>query len=164
NAAIFTRAMGWAFPHGESSGNPFYNVWTERLQLKNLLSIERDPDQTIAPGFASILNTASFAEMANFIITWEGTRLGGDATTPVARGYLADPLRVFMTVTNLTGTPFHITFRGETLLGHDMRAHNDYVRFGLSVPGGAPNDKGARLDELALSTASKETWPILKDA
>lgn len=164
NGAIFARAMSWSFPHGESESNPFYNLWINRVQLKELLSSSPDADKSIAPGFSSVLNTSSFVRMANDIITWTGARLGGDGVTPVARGYLADPLRLFMTVTNLTGTPYHIALRGEARLGHDMKTHSDHVRFGLSVPGGAPNRKGDRPDEFALSPAAVENWTSLKDA
>ena len=67
-------------------------------------------------------------------------------------------------VGNVTGLPGRILFRGESNLGHDLCAHADFVRFGLTIPGGVPNAPGIRPDEIALASTSATSWDILGDA
>jgi len=159
NGAIFMRVAGFAFPHGPKTGNPFYDVWVNGVTLSDLLR-PSDP----VDGLRSVFNTDAFARMATDLVTKSGPPLGSDGTTPVARGYLADPLRLFTMVANVTGIPYRIRFRGQSHLGHDLVGHADHVRFGFTVPGGVPNMPGPRPDEFALGSASALNWNLIADA
>lgn len=159
SGAIFLRAAGREFQHGPSLENPFYSAWTQGVDLVKLLSLAGDD-----PGFASLFNTHAIVETADSTITWgKGSPLGTN-TSPSRRAYLADPLRLFMMVGNVTGIPYEIPMRGESGLGHDLVAHADYMRFGLAVPGGAAQNPGSRPDEFALASGSETNWKIVRDA
>ena len=159
NGAILTRVASFAFPHGPVKGNPFYDVWVDGVDLSDLLT----PD-AVNVGLKSLFNTTKFASIAEALIKRTGPTLGSDGKTPHTRGYLANPLRLFMMVANVTGIPYRIKFRGETELGHDLVAHVDHVRFGLTVPGGADNEPGNRPDEFPLSFASPSNWDLVRDS
>ncbi len=160
NGAIFTRLAGWHFPHGAVAGNPYYDLWVNGVDLMKLL----EPVEPGISSFVSILNTSSFADLANGIITWKGAPLGTAPMSPRQRSYLADPLRLSMMVANVTGIPYRISFRGESGLDHELVAHADYMKFGLTVPGGVPNPPGIRPDEAGLVHESATSWDILAAA
>lgn len=160
NGAIATRVAGWSFPHGPVAGNPFYDLWVDGVNLAKLL----DPKEPNAKGLSGLFNTQAFSVLAQNLIVQTGTLLGGDATSPRHRSYLGDPLRLSMMVADVTGVPYRIGFRGQSRLGHDLGAHADYMRFALTVPGGAANGLANRPDEFALSSASPLNWDSLKDA
>jgi len=48
-----------------------------------------------------------------------------------------DPLLISLTLANLRGVPYPITFGGETGFSHPMRVHADVFSFGSSTSGGA---------------------------
>lgn len=160
NGAILLRTIGWEFPHGPASGNPFYDLWVNGVDLAKLL----DPNEPGVTGLSAIFNTASFADLAHNVITTTGKPLGSTTQSPRKRSYYADPLRLFMMVGNVTGVPYRIYFRGQSRLGHDMSLHADFMRFGLTVPGGIANPPGVRPDEMALVCASDLNWDIVEEA
>lgn len=159
NGALLLRGAGREFPHGANLGNPFYRTWTEGVDLMKLLSPAGD-----TPGFASALNCKAIEDTADLAITWnQGTPLGS-GTSPAQRRYLADPLRLFMTVGNVTGIPYSIPMAGESGLAHELVAHADYMRFALAVPGGASQRLPDRPDEFALSSTAPTNWGHVRDA
>ena len=157
NGAILTRLTGWEFPHGPVAANPFYDLWVNGVDLAKLLS----PDEPGVSGFAAIFNTSSFSVLADGIIKTVGAPLGTSPDSPRRRRYLADPMRLFMMVANVTGIPYSIQFRGQSGLSHDLFAHADFVRFGLTVPGGVGDAIGVRPDETALVCMSDANWDML---
>lgn len=159
NGAIFLRAAGFGFPHGALSGNPFYDVWIKGVGIDALLT----PDNPIN-GLQSLFNTTAFTTLATDIVNKTGPDLGGISATPKTRGFLADPLRLCAMVGNVTGIPYRINFRGQSRLGHDLVAHEDFVRFGLAVPGGVVNAPQTRPDELPLASTSPANWELVSAA
>jgi len=160
NGAIMLRAAGWEFPHGADAGNPFYATWTEGVNLLKLLAPGLDPD---APGFASGFKCSSLDEQAASTIAFNGRPLGSTAASPRHRAYLADPLRLMMTVGNVTGVPYAIKLEGETHLSHNLFAHADHIRFALTVEQGVENKPRFRPDEIALASHSPVNWNHLRD-
>lgn len=156
NGAIFLRAAGFAFPHGAVAQNPFYNVWVNGVGIEALLT----PDNPVS-GLQALFNTTAFVTLANDIVKQTGPALGSDAVTPNSRGFLADPLRLCAMVANVTGIPYRISFRGQSKLGHDLVAHEDFVRFGLAVPGGVVNASQSRPDEFPLASISPANWDMV---
>jgi hypothetical protein len=152
NGAILLRAAPWQFPHGPDDGNPFYAFWRGGASdLKNLL--EPGPADGIS-GLSSLLNSGPIDAQASKTIEFKGQRLGtGDS--PRHRAFLADPLRMFITVGNLSGIPYTIQLAGETGLSHVLCAHGDYMRFALRVENGVANAPESRPDEVRLTP----TWP-----
>jgi hypothetical protein len=162
NGAVLLRAAGWQFPHGPSHGNPLYSYWMGGSDFQKLLT--PGPADGI-PGLSSVLNCASVDVHASRTIEFTGEPLGtGDS--PRHREFLADPLRLFVTVGNLTGLPYTIQLAGESALSHVLCAHGDYMRFALGVDKGVPNKPATRPDELALRSTSPPdvNWTYLRDA
>lgn len=145
NASIAARSLAFDFPHvvratpipDGDTANPFYDVWVKRLRLNGFLGtsdIERK-------ALVSLLDGAPIDDGADYI------RAFGDGIAPRRRSYVADPLRVILTVTNLRGIPYRTDF-GSGGLSETFVDHADYCRFAV-VYGGA----GAlrpRPDELVL--------------
>ena len=159
SGAILLRGAGREFEHGQSLDNPFYSAWTRGVDLMKLLSLQGDD-----AGFSSLFNTRAIEETANTTITWDKGRPLGTSTSPAQRKYLADPLRLFMMVGNVTGIPYEIPMRGESGLGHDLVSHADYMRFALTVPGGPDAQLASRPDEFALASGSTTNWGFVRDA
>ncbi|MGH7120174.1 MAG: patatin-like phospholipase family protein [Acetobacteraceae bacterium] len=136
NAAIAARALAFAFPHVSratsadvAAGNPFYDSWINRLRLKDMLTTE-DLD---APGAMpiSLLNGETINRTASALVAFTGAK-------PKARSYLGDPLRLILTITNVTGIPYRIDFQSGPLAGgatvnlHQSYVdHADYVRLAV---------------------------------
>jgi hypothetical protein len=160
NAAMVARAAGWGFPRGADSANPFYSGWTDGVDLVKLLDPKPEPD---IEGLASAFNCSAIDTQAASTIAFRGTKMG-QGGAPAQRSYFSNPLRLIMTVGNITGLPYRINFRGETQLGHDMVAHADIVRFALAVDGGVPNPPGDRPDEFALNSYDIGNWDRLAAA
>ncbi len=160
NGAILTRAAGWSFPRGPDAGNPFYSSWTSGVDLMALLSTKPEPGVT---GLASVFNCAAIDEQAERSIRFSGGALG-EGDTPTRRSWLADPLRLIMTVGNVTGLPYRVRMHGESQLSYDLMGHQDAIRFALTVPGGMANPPGSRPDELALASRDTANWDMLRAA
>lgn len=130
NAAIAARALAYDFPHvvrstphpERGTGNPFYDVWVNRLTLNGFLGTS-DIDRGKV---VSILDGKPIDEGAAFIADFTS----GNFT---ARSYIADPLRVILTLTNLCGVPYKTPF-GDGLT-ESFVDHADYIRAAVVYPG-----------------------------
>ena len=130
NAAIAARALAYDFPHvtrgspppaADEAANPFYDVWVNRLQLTGFL----DPSD-IGRDVPAVLNGAPIDAAALWLETYATPKM-------VSRSWIAAPLTVIFTVTNVSGVPYRMAF-GETL-GEMFVDHADHVRFALRYPG-----------------------------
>lgn len=145
NAAIAARALAYDFPHVVRStpnpdgdtGNPFYNVWVNRLRLADFLGTGDIEQKSLV----SLFNGKPIDDGADYICAF-----ANDNPQP-KRAYLANPLRVILTVTNLRGIPYRTKFSGG-LLGETFVDHADYCRFAVVYPDGSLADP--RPDELVL--------------
>lgn len=147
NAAIAARALAYDFPHitrGTSlsagqSGNPFYDVWINTLRLEPFLS-----PHDIAGQVRSVLNGSPIDDGARHIV-------GFNPHPPSVRPWVAAPLRVILTLTNLRGIPYR------TELGNGMSQtyidHADYARFALVYPGQQPGVPRPDEEVLAFDNA-----------
>jgi hypothetical protein len=149
NAAIMARALAYDFPHvvlstpdtDGDTGNPFYNVWVNRLRLADFL----DTSDIDGKSLVSLLNGKAIDDGADYICAFST-----DKPRP-ARSYVAEPLRVILTITNLCGIPYRTSFGGG-LLGETYVDHADYCRFAVVYPGRSLVDP--RPDELVLGFES----------
>jgi hypothetical protein len=162
NGAVLLRAAGWQFPHGPSLHNPFYSYWLGGSDFPKLL--KPGPNAGL-PGLSSLLNCASVDVHAAETIEFMGEPLG-TAGSPRHRAFLADPLRLLMTVGNLNGVPYTMHLAGETGLARGLCAHADYMTFALKIDKGVSNKPGRRPDELGLHSTSPPdaNWTYLRDA
>jgi hypothetical protein len=142
NAAIAGRALAYDYPHitrgslidPAGSGNPFYDVWVNTLRLDRFLDTS-----DIGKELKSLLNGKPIDDGAAAIIRFANGK-------PLARDWVAAPLRIVMTLTSLRGVPYKTSFGSQ--LSQSYVDHADFVRFALLYPGqtlGQP-----RPDEMVL--------------
>ena len=154
--AIFARAMNYAYPPvsqatpaSVAASNPFYNIWVNYLNLQDMLTTA-DLDAAGA-SLTSLLNSQPLDQAANVAVAFEGTALAAP------RSWLAAPLRILLTLTNLNGMPYRIDFGSMTLpdgsttnLEQSYVAHADYARFAVVYQNTTPIFQTARPDEFVL--------------
>lgn len=130
NAAIAARALAFRFPHiveapatGDTpTGNPFYDIWVNTLRLAGFLDTS-----DIVGDLPSFLNGKPIDDGAQQIVTF-----GTDADAQ-ARDWVAGPLRITLTVTNLRGIPYKMQI--DSTLSQSYVDHADYLRFAVLYPG-----------------------------
>lgn len=108
----------------EFTQNKLYHAWVdmeENRMLNQLL--ETKDDET----FESILNSNFVDRLANKILV-------PTTKTILPRPFIANEVKVFVTLTNLRGMDFNINFRSNTRKGESyiVTSHNDYACFKIS--------------------------------
>jgi hypothetical protein len=163
NAAIAARALAYDFPHvrlatpmaAGGSGNLFYDTWVRDLSLDGLLGTDDLARGKVASLLDGAVIDAAAAKIESF----------ANENPRPARPYLADPLRLILTLTNMRGVPYRTNFG---IIGGPLSEtfvnHADFVRFALSYKGNAPAD--LRPDEFVLGfegavLPQMVDWPTL---
>lgn len=133
-AATMARALAYDFPPVDAATiandppkaitNPFYRVWNKILKLDDFLATTDIVDGK----FLSILNPSPINEGAVLVST-----LGAPpALMPWrARRFIASPLQVILTLTNVSGIPFKTSFGA---LSQTYVNHADYAKFAVAFP------------------------------
>lgn len=111
----------------EHPANPFYHSWVDLLgedmfrQMLDLSDIRREGKVT------AVLNS-------DFIDTIAARAIRSNPSDWVpAPPYIAEPLKLFTTLTNLEGIRYNIAFRSELLESrHNMTMHSDFACFHLN--------------------------------
>lgn len=102
--------------------NKLYSSWVEQIDIGSMLGDRdlSDPKNTVN----SLLDSSSLEDIAETALDF----------TPrdEKREYIADPLHLLLTVTNLRGVPYDITFEGNRNLPYRTARHTDYKEFVLS--------------------------------
>ena len=140
-STILGRVSPYAFPHvnastdNESTGNPFYDVWVNKLDVTGMLTTD-DLSNNKPP--ASVLNVAPIDDAGKILVQFVGHPLGElGSGTPVIRRWLDPTLSIFLTMTNLRGLPYKIDFNGgasvDPQLQQNFVDHADFVRFELDT-------------------------------
>ncbi|MBT3915389.1 MAG: hypothetical protein HOF23_03395 [Rhodospirillaceae bacterium] len=161
NGAIAVANLNHKFKHirsGETAGqteNPFFDAWVNDIDISLLLALEDLSGDN--PEIRSILDSTELDAIARRSLT------PPPDAEPIERGYLNDPLRLMLTVTNLRGIPHWIGLSGNTKQGHGMLMHRDHLRFALQ----GPSNGGLYPDELHLqypADMSSQSWVSLAKA
>lgn len=102
--------------------NKLYSTWVEQIDIRPLLG-DRDlsaPESTVN----SLLDSSILEDIAETALDF----------TPrdEKREYVADSLHLLLTVTNLRGVPYDITFEGKQNVPHRTARHTDYKEFVFS--------------------------------
>lgn len=142
NAAIAARALAYNFPHvvrstpnpDKGTGNPFYDIWVNNISLTNLLAT----DDIVNSSVNSVLNGLPLDKAAQFIENYS-------AEPAPPRPYIADPLGVILTVTNMRGVPYRLDMGNG---GQSYIDHADHARFAFIY--GTGTSYTPRPDEFAL--------------
>jgi hypothetical protein len=128
NAAIAARAFNFDFPSirrstpvsVQATGNPFYDVWIKTLTLDRFLKTDDTKDELV-----SVLNGSAIDEAAQSIAQFQcGAK---------RRAWLAQPLRIILTLTNLYGIPYKLAF--DQGLSETFVDHADYIKYAVIYPG-----------------------------
>jgi len=102
--------------------NDLYSAWVEQIDIRPLLG-DRDlsgSQRTVT----SLLDSSILEEIAQSAVDF--------SPRDEKRAYVADPLHLLLTVTNLRGVPYDITFQGNRDIPHRTAQHTDYKEFVLS--------------------------------
>jgi len=151
-AALAARAARYSFaparpdaPAASLAGNVFYQVWVNELTIDGFLD-PADLSRQEADAFSldSLLNPQPLENARQFAITWTGERTA-------MRAWLADPLRVILTHTNLGGIPHAIGYQGAGRQAEQSFLNSgDYIRFALPLDG-SDSVPDQRLDEMVIA-------------
>lgn len=140
-------------PAQASPDNTLFESWVRRIDIMQLLGA-RDLQQSTAP-LRSLLDSTVLDEIACDALR--------PRTARKRRAYLAEPLHIVLTTTNLNGVPYNIGFkRGEVRAGHHMTAHADWVHFAL-----CDDEQACPADALPLDPAQSRHarhWALLETA
>ncbi len=127
------------------TNNKLYKSWVESIDIAQLLTSE-DLGGTDGD-IASLLNSQPI------------DRIASDAVSPAApfvrREYVADPLSVTVTLTNLRGLPYSLD-ETNTLKGRETQAYyfGDYQCFDVTWSAAGPNANWDQLREAAKATGA----------
>ncbi len=139
------------------TGNPLFEAWVNRVDLALLLT--QDDLAGSSGGPPSLLNGAALEPMARKVIDAVGAR------GPSSRSYFANPLRTFLTVTNLTGVPYGLPMTGNQAIAHGMRSYADHVRFALNTGTGASHVYADEMELPPVADTAAQPWDyILRSA
>jgi hypothetical protein len=133
---------------GRQSNN-LYSAWVDQIDIRPLLD-DRDlsgSDRTVR----SLLDASILEDIAETAIDFDAR----DET----RAYVADPMHLILTVTNLKGVPYDISFQGNRGIPHRTARHTDYKEFAL---GRSEPDKSEALWLNARDPAAPE-WDTLRE-
>ena len=151
NAAIAARALAFDFPHVVRSTqnpgpeNPFYEVWVNQLDLHPLL----DTGDLQSGQVLSLLSGKAIDEAAAYIENFS-------AQPSMPRSYIADPLLVILTLTNLRGIPYRTEFGEAGSLWETFVDHADFARFDVVYPW--QNFNSPRGDEWTVGFDGSAEW------
>lgn len=150
-AAILARAATRGFPHARAEGgtveNPFWRVWVEDLDLAAMLG-QLDMGNGSPPP-ASLLDGAAIQQAVANLLAW-GRPHGGVTTLARPRAWLANPFHVGVTLTNLRGIPYVVTFAPEGIHNRQswFTSHADHALFAFPT---GPQSGPVRGDERIVS-------------
>lgn len=140
------------FPTQGAANNKLFESWVNRIDIVPLLG-DRDLRDTHRP-VQSVLDSSVIREIAAAAFTFR------EAGGPVRRTYLADPLHVLLTVTNLRGVPYTLQLEGDQAARYGMTQHADHMHFTLS-PSGARTPNAL---PLTPNQFDEPNWRVLQDA
>lgn len=142
-------------PGKHDKTNKLYSSWVTEADIVSMLATADLKEN--AGQMSSLLDSSFLMKLAEETIT---------ARPPCfPRSYVADPLALFICVTNLRGVPYSIDFRGARVVEHWMSNHADYLRFDVVKPAVSRNaGNGFLLHPDPRDAGEKEDWNNLARA
>lgn len=132
-AALLGRALSFKFPpvrkncaEADQLANPLYRVWVKEVDIARML----DLSDLGAKRVVSLLNPEPLEKSRDLIAGFEK---GFPGSTRVVRNYLAEPLPIYLTLSNLKGIPYRVDMGGNSQSYVD---HADYARMAVFTQGG----------------------------
>lgn len=138
-------------------GNLFYDCWVREPDFAPFLELADLPDSAHDPAVRSLLDC-----------TWLTGLIAQYMKPPSNPGnrkpFLTDPMHLFLSVANMRGVPYSITFGGSDD-GHGMMRHEDYFQF---VLGNAPWNEHDALGETPIvlnpGNSADLGWRVMRTA
>jgi predicted acylesterase/phospholipase RssA len=145
-------------PEKSDKTNKLYSSWVVAADIASMLTTADLKEK--AGQLTSLLDSSFLKSLA------EDTMMTRPPWQP--RAYVADPLALFICVTNLRGVPYSIDFQGPKVIEHWMSNHADYLRFDVVKPGarhnGSPEPNSLFLHPDARDEKEKAAWKKLAQA
>jgi len=146
-AAILTAALKYDFVPAragcsdeEARSNPLFDSWVNMTGISDLLGTRDSADRRLH----SLLDPTRLDEVARRALDF------GVGVQPRTRRWIAEPLRVDFTVTNVRGVPFSLAPGGAPSEDLRARMHGEVMRFALTGLGGH-HATPPRPDEFTIS-------------
>ena len=158
-AAIASVMLQGSFEHIRNPGdatvvgtnNRFYESWVNKIDIEWLL--QQNDLQDGKPAI-SLLDSTIIDEIADYALT---------PSPATARPYVSESLTLFLTVTNVRGTPFSLNGDAAGSAEEDTAYYGDKLQFetvlGLGTPPLSPFAKA-----LPIGVVNSGYWPLLKEA
>ncbi len=134
----------------QGSTNKFFESWVNRIDIEDLLQDAdlSDGNKTVV----SLLDSTIIDEIADYAI----------APVPfLARPYISNALTLFLTLTNVRGTPFSLNGRAAGSAEEDIGYYADRLQFETVVGEHSPLSPFAKPLPVGSNAGA---WPLLKDA
>ncbi len=146
-------------PPATPINNNLYRSWVNTIDIDPLLGV-KDLDGGGETPVQSVLDSSILLDIARDAFKFERN----DARA--ARPYAADPLHVFLTVTNLRGIPYPLTFTNyataDKTWSYEMKFHADNMHFIVSRDEPPSEQGGFWLKPYDF--ADRESWGVLEIA
>lgn len=143
-AASLAKALAYPFPHVAHSSNtppqsgmvpfvpppdadqnPFYRLWVSNFDIEGFC--ENSDSESNQKEISSLLNPAPLLRGCDIVASYpEPPKI---APLPEPRPYIAEPLTLLLTLSNLTGIPYRTAYSSASERYQMYRKHADYVRF-----------------------------------
>lgn len=134
--------------------SPFYSPWVRQIDIRQLLGTS-DLEKTIY----SLLDCTMLETIVANVLGYRGWVLDDRGV----RGWLANPLPLILTLSNLRGVPYQVIFRGEGHQAHEMSLHEDRIGFAVRGLGAGP-EQPLPEDFLVLDPEHPAGWSQLGQA
>src|SRR4051794_16150941 len=136
----------------EPTNNNLYRSWVNMIDIDPLLDVGDLADPAARPH--SLLDSTILTQIADQALAFE------NAEARMARPYIADPLHVFLSVTNLRGVPYPVNFSNyRKQQQYEMTMHGDHMHFMLGASGPAAEEAAFWLEPYKF--ADPQGWGVL---
>lgn len=133
--------------------NTLYRSWVNTIDIDPLLGVSDLADP--AARARSVLDSTILNTIGEQAFSFE------DPDTRATRPYVADPLHVFLTVTNLRGVPYPVSFSNyRNQQQYEMTMHGDFMHFILGKDPPAAGEPAFWLEPYKFSEAAG--WEALR--
>jgi len=143
----------------EGKFDRLYDTWVNQVDLKPMLSTS-DIQSTNSPIY-SLFNVNVIDKIAEGITNFV---FNPDKPWP---SYLAEQIDMYLTLTNLEGVPYDLSFNSTTSSNQFIKNFADYKRFTLNKPGSVlliPNDSTLLNPHAKTSQSNVKEWSDLVTA
>ncbi len=145
----FDHIRNPADPNVRGTSNVFFESWVNKIDIEPLL---QDNDLATGKPVISLLDSSIIDEIADYAIA---------PGTAAARPYISKSLTLFLTLTNVRGTPFSLNGTATGSAEEDIAYYADQLQFETVQGGDAPLSPLAKPLPIGSSAGS---WPLLKEA